>query len=180
MRASNDKDRCRSNQGVFSVTCKPPVGERNRARYDCYVKKDRGRTVGKSLRARPRSLRGDDKPHDSGESGLVSNCRNADAKASATGNRSRNDSGTRHLRYRLGLAGDHGLVNVGRALSDNAIRRNACSWPNKNDVANAQLREWNRTSICAVYALGGVWEQGGEGIERATSLGNSPHFQPVT
>src|SRR6267143_504832 len=131
MRASNDKDRCRSNQGVFSVACKPPVSESNRARCDCHVKKDRGRTVGKSLRARPRSLRSGDEPHDSRESGLVSNCRNAGP------------------------------------------------WSNKNDVANAQLREWNGLNVSAIYSLGGGWEQGGECIERTTSLGNGPHFQPV-
>lgn len=36
-------------------------------------------TVGKSLRARARCLRSGDEPHDSGESGLISDCRNADA-----------------------------------------------------------------------------------------------------
>ena len=68
----------------------------------------------------------------------------------------------RHLRQRFGLAGDHGLVNIGRALNDSAVGRNAGSGPDKNDVADAQLREWNRLSFCAPYAFSGVREQGGE------------------
>ncbi len=164
---------------MFLVARKPPVGKCNRAGNDGDVKKDRGGTVRKSLRARARSLRRGDEPHDSGESGLVPNCRDADAKASATGNCSRNDFGTCPLRYRFGLARDHGLVNIGSALNDSAICGNAGSGPDENDVANAQLREGNRLSFCAVYALSGVREQGGECIERATSLGNGPHFQPV-
>jgi hypothetical protein len=93
MRASNDEDCCGSNQGVFLVARKPPIGESNRTRGDRDVKKDRGRTVGKCLRARAGRLRGGDEPHDSGKSGLVPDCRNTDAKASAADNGSRNDFG---------------------------------------------------------------------------------------
>ena len=83
------------------------------------------------------------------------------------------------FRDRFGLAGDHGLVNVGSALNDRAVCRNAGSGPDKHDVANAQLGEWNSLSVCALYPFSGVREQGGECVQRATSLGNGPHFQPV-
>ena len=144
------------------------------------VKKDRGGTVGKSLRARARGLGGGDKPHDSGESGLVPDCGNSDAKTSATGNCSRDNLGTWSLRHRFGLAGNHGLVNIGRALNNHSICRNTASGPNKNDVANAQLRERNRFSIVALDTFGSVRKKGGERIERAARLGNGSHFKPVT
>ena len=81
---------------------------------------------------------------------------------------------------RFGLAGYHRLVNVGRALNNRAICRNAGSGPDKNDVADAQLRERNRFSVCALYTFGGVWKKSGERIEGSARLGNSSHFEPVT
>jgi hypothetical protein len=92
----------------------------------------------RDLRARAGSLRRGDEPHDPGENGLVPDCRNADAKAPATDNCSRNYFGGCHFRHCFGLAGDHGLVNIGGALNDSAVCRNAGSGPDKNDVANAQ------------------------------------------
>src|SRR5207249_11665251 len=80
----------------------------------------------------------------------------------------------------FGLASNHGLVNVGRSLGDSAICRNTGSGPDKNDVANTQLREWNRANVCALYELSCVREQGRECIERAAGLRNGPHFEPVT
>jgi hypothetical protein len=81
---------------------------------------------------------------------------------------------------RFGLAGDHRLVHIRSALNDGAICRDTGSGPDKNDVANAQLREWNSLGVCAHYAFSGVREQGGESIQRATSLGNGPHFRPMS
>ncbi len=157
-----------------------PVDESDRARHNRHVKKDCGGTVGKSLRARARSLGGGDEPHNSGKGGLVPDCGNADAKTSAAGNCSRNNFRTCPLRHRFGLAGDHGLVNIGRALHNRAICGNAGSGPHKNDIANAQLRDWNRFSVCGLYAFSSVRKKGGERIEGAACLGNGSHFEPVT
>ena len=44
---------------------------------------------------------------------------------------------------RFGLAGDHGLVNIGSALNDSAICGNTGSGPHKHDVANTQFGKWN-------------------------------------
>src|ERR1700674_3471302 len=46
-------------------------------------------------------------------------------------------------------------------------------------MSPTQLREWNRLSFCAPYAFSGVREQGGECVQRATSLENVSHFEPV-
>src|SRR6266851_6397850 len=134
------------------------MGESNRTRHDCHIKKNRGCTVSKSLRARAGSLRRGDEPHDSGEGSLVADCRNADTKATATYDCSRDNCGACPFLFRFGLASDHGYVNIGNALNDSAICRDTGSGPDKNDVANAQLREWNRLSVWALYALGGVGE----------------------
>jgi hypothetical protein len=79
----------------------------------------------------------------------------------------------------LDSASDQGLVNIGSALHDGTICQDTGSGPDKNDVANAQLREWNSLGVRARYAFSGVREQRGECIERTASLGNGPHFQPV-
>ena len=42
-----------------------------------------------------------------------------------------------------------------------------------------QLRQWNGLNFRSVYALGSVWEQGCERIERAASLRYGSHFEPV-
>ena len=107
---------------------------------------------------------------------MVADCSNADAKASAAGNRSRDDCGACSLRYCFGLARDHGLVHIGGALNDDAISRNTGPGPDESDVANAQLGEWDSMNVSALYAFSSVWEQGRERIECATSLGNGPHF----
>jgi hypothetical protein len=113
------------------------------------------------LGSRPRSLRGSNKPHDPGQSGLLPNGRNADSKASATDDRSRDDGRTRPLRDCPGLAGNHRLVDIGSALDDYAIRRDAGSGPDKNYVAHAQLRKPNGLSFRTTYPFGSVWEERG-------------------
>jgi hypothetical protein len=42
-----------------------------------------------------------------------------------------------------------------------------------------QRREWNGLNLVSGYAFGCVWEQRRERVERATSLGNGSHFQPM-
>lgn len=75
-----------------------------------------------------------DEPHDSGECGLLPDRRHSHAQAAATGNCSRNDSGTCLLRHHFGLAGNHGLVNVSSALDNSAICRSPGSGSDENDI----------------------------------------------
>ena len=124
-------------------------------------------------------MRCGNQPHNAGEGGLLADCRDADAKASAAGHGSRDHRSARHLRYGLRLARDHRLVNIGSALDDYAIRWDASSGPDKDNVAHVQFPQWNGLNFRAVYTLGSVWEQSGECIERATSLRNGSHFEPV-
>src|SRR5712671_725335 len=164
---------------MFFVSRKPPVSKSNCSGRDRHIEENCCCTVGKSLRARSRSLSSSNEPHDAGQGGLLPDSRNADSKASATGDRSRNDFAARSLRDCPRLAGNHRLVNIGGPLGDCAIRRNPGSGPYKDNVADAQLREWNRLSVRTAYTFGSVREQRGEGIERAASLGNGSHFQPM-
>src|SRR5215831_511419 len=94
MGASNDEDGCRPDQRVLFVPRHPPVGESNRTRSERNVKEDCCCTVGKGLCAGGRSLCGGHKPHNARESGLVTDSRNANTKASATGDRSCSHSRT--------------------------------------------------------------------------------------
>ena len=84
------------------------------------------------------------------------------------------------LRDCPGLARNHRLVNIGGPLDNCAIRRNALSGPHKDNVPQLQLRERNGLDLVSGYTFGRVWEQCGECVERATSLGNGSHFQPMT
>src|ERR1700746_524817 len=179
MRASNDEDRCRSNHCVCFVACKPPIAESDRCSGDRHIEKDRGGTVGQSLRPRARSLGGGDEPHDSRKSGLVPDCSNPDAKTSTAGDCSRNDFSTRSLWYSLGLARNHGLIKIGGAFNHSAICWNTASGAHKNNIANPQLRKGNRFSLFALYTFSYVRQKGGEAIEGAGSLGNGSHFEPV-
>src|SRR6266567_1690318 len=77
------------------------------------------------------------------------------------------------------FAGDHRLINVGGTVDDGAIRWNTGSGPDKDNVAHLQLRNWNRLSLASPYTFGSVREERGECIERAASLGNGPHLQPM-
>ena len=60
------------------------------------------------------------------------------------------------LRDRPGLAGNHRLVNIGSALNDRAICRDAGSGPDEDNVAHVQRRDWNRFSLRAAYTFGSV------------------------
>ena len=42
-----------------------------------------------------------------------------------------------------------------------------------------QLRKRNGLDLCAAHTFGSVWEQRGECVERAKSLRNGSHFQPM-
>jgi hypothetical protein len=164
---------------TFQLARKPPVSESNCARRDGHVEKDCSGTVGEILRVRPRGLGSGDESHDPGEGGLLPNCRDADAKASATSYRSRDNLTALPLRDRPELACDHRLVKIGEAFDDCAIRRNASSGPDEDNVVDFQLRDRNGLSLVSTYTFGSVREQRGECIERASGLGNGSHFEPM-
>src|SRR5215471_21094969 len=157
MGASNDEDGCRPDQRVLFVTRQPPVGESNRTRGDRNIKENCGGTVGKGLCAGCRSLCGGHKPNNARESGLLADSRNADTKASATGDRSCGHSRTWSFRYCPRLTGDHRLVNIGVTFDHRAIRWDPSSRPDENYVIHVQFRQWNSLNIVAILALSRVW-----------------------
>src|SRR5215467_9568742 len=91
MGASNDENSRCPDQCVFLFSNKPPIREGGHTSRDRYVKKNSGRTIGEGLRTGARRLRSGDQTHYTGESGLLPDRRRADAKGSATDNRSRDD-----------------------------------------------------------------------------------------
>src|SRR5258708_5924820 len=121
---------------MFFVSGKPPVCESNCSGSDRYIEENCCCTVGKSLRARSRSLCSSNEPHDAGQGGLLADSRNAPSKASATCDRSSNDLAARPLRDCPRLAGNHRLVNIVGPLGDWAIGPNPGPWPDKDNVAD--------------------------------------------
>jgi hypothetical protein len=79
-------------------------------------------------------LRGGNQTHNARERGLLADCRDANAKASAASDGSSDYSRTWDLRYRFRLASHHRLINVGCAFDDCAIRWDASSGPDKDNV----------------------------------------------
>ena len=124
-------------------------------------------------------LRGGNQPHDAGECGLFARGGYANAKASAAGHGPRDDVGAGLLRDGFRFSRDHGFVDVGRAFDDHAVRGNASSRPHEDHVTLVQLLDWDGLNLGAVHALGGVGEQCRQRIERAASLEDGPHLQPV-
>jgi hypothetical protein len=124
-------------------------------------------------------LRSRNQPHDSGQSGLLSDCYDADSKVSTAGDSACDNSSPRALGHSSGLTGDQRFVNIGGPLDDRTIRRDAAPGPDEDDFAHLQLRDRNGFGLRALYALGSVREKRSERIERATSLGNRSHLQPM-
>src|SRR5438128_12696658 len=116
MRASDDEDGSCPDQGMFFVSRKPPVGERNGASRDRHVEKNCGCSVGQCLRAGLRGLRSGNKTHDAGQRCLFPDCSNATSRASPTDDCSAVDVGPGPLQSCLGLAGINELIDVATAL----------------------------------------------------------------
>src|ERR1700730_6437385 len=112
---------------MFFVPQKPPAGESNRCSPDGHVEKNCGCSVGQCLCARPRGLGSGEKAHDAGQSCSFPDCCGANSKASPTDDCSRDDGGTPPFQYRLRLADNHRLINIGSALGHYAIHRDAGS-----------------------------------------------------
>jgi hypothetical protein len=85
----------------------------------------------------------------------------------------------RHFCRLLLRAGSRPRQTIGGPLDDCAVRRNPRSRPNQDDVSQVQGRQWNHLSLGSGYAFGGVWEECRQRIERAASLSNGFHFQPM-
>ena len=80
---------------------------------------------------------------------------------------------------RLGLAGDHRLVELGLAVDDRAVGRDPAAGPHQHDVADAQLVDRHRADVVAVDDLGVVGQQLGQRRERAAGLADRLHLLPV-
>src|SRR5262249_23274809 len=144
-----------------------------------YIEKECGGSVCECLCARPGSLRSSNQPHDAREGGLLSHRGYADSQASTTGNRSRDDAIPRSFCDLPRLARNRGLVNIGSAFEDCAMRRDSGSGTNQDDVPYLQVSQRYGLDLGTAHPFSGVGQQCGQRIECATGLGNSSHFQPV-
>src|SRR6185437_5959339 len=84
------------------------------------------------------------------------------------GHRTGDDAVADVTRYRLGLAGDHGLVELGGAVDDAPVRRDAAAGTHENDVVDLEFagrHGFDRT--VGADPLGVVGQQRGQRGERA-------------
>ena len=81
---------------------------------------------------------------------------------------------------RLGLAGDHRLVQLGGALDDLPVRRDPGAGAHQHDVTDGEVVERDRLDLTVgTDPLGLVREERGEGGERVLRLTERLHLLPV-
>ena len=124
-------------------------------------------------------LRLGDQAHDPGQGGLLAYRRDADSQASTECNRPGDDPRARLFRHRSGLAGDHGLIDLGVSSDDLAIGRNPGARTDQQQVANSHCTQRDAFRPAIGQALGGVREEVGEGRERTLGLHDRTHLDPV-
>ena len=124
-------------------------------------------------------MRGGNKPHDAGERCLLTDRGNANPKAPAACNRSR-DTAVPGL---FGNCFDSPVIidsSTSAAPSTTVPSAgNAVSGPDKDDVTHVQFPQGNDLNFRAIYAFSSIRKQGGKGIERAMGLRYRSHFQPM-
>ena len=82
-------------------------------------------------------------------------------------------------RDRAGLAGDHGLVHVGAAVDDGSVGRDAAAGAHDDHVAHVEVGWGHLDDVLALDALGLVWQQCRQRVERRGGLGQGAHLDPM-
>ena len=145
------------------------------------VEEQRRRAVGERLRARPRRLRLGHEPLDAGE--RVSSPTALDAHADRRVGRDRpgdDPVAARASRDRPRLAGDHRLVELGRAVDDLAVGRDAAARPHQHDVAAPRARPARRSRPCRRRRPARPRRAAARRARPARPApGRSPHLLPV-
>ena len=145
------------------------------------VEEQRGGPVGEHLRPRPRLLGLGHQPLDAGQRGVLADRVDPHPDRRVGRHRAGDDPVADVLGDRLGLAGDHRLVELRRALDDLAVGRHPGAGADQHDVTDAQVvdRRPSRRSPSGSDPLGLVGQQRGERGEGVLGLAERLHLLPV-
>ena len=124
-------------------------------------------------------MRRSDEAHDPRQRSCLADRCDPDPQAAAHGDRTGDDLVAGLPGYRTRFAGNHGLVDIGVALEDDAVGRDASPRTNQNDVVRSQLGERNGLRPLLRHALGSIREQLGESREGTARLVDRAHLEPM-
>ena len=140
VRAGDDEHGGRAHEGLRRLTDDEPDEEGDGTGREGDVEEGRRGPVGERLGARARGLRLRDQAHDARERRLVTGGGDPHPQAATGGHRPGDDLVALRLRHGHRLAGDHRLVDIGRAIDDDAVDGHAGAGPDEHDVVHAPGR----------------------------------------
>ena len=138
-----------------------------------------GGLVGQSLGAAGRGLRLGDQTLDAGQGGVVPDGGDPHPQRVVGGDRAGDDVVADLAPDRLGLAGDHRLVDVGPTVDHLAVGRHPAARADDDDVPELEIGRADGDDGVAVDPLRLVRQERGEGVQRGGGLGERAHLDPV-
>ena len=145
------------------------------------IEEERCGPVGQQLRLGFAGLRLFHQTHDAGERRLITSGRDLNAQTAAAFVDGAADGAAATLfLHQLRLAGNHRFVDVGTAVVNFPVGRNAGTRADQHPVPRAKLRHGNGFGLAIlVNAFCFVWHQLRQLIQRPGGLAYAAHFQPV-
>jgi hypothetical protein len=179
VRAGDDEDGDRADDGLVGAAHDRPHDGRDDGRGEREPEQQRGRAIGDPLRTRRGVLRLGDEPLDPREGRLVARGGDIDAQAGVGRDSTGGDLVADPACDGVGLARHHRLVHIGAAVDDPAVGGNAAARADHDDVADPQLGGRDRHDPIPLDALRLVRDQRGEGVECGARLRERAHLDPV-
>jgi hypothetical protein len=145
-RTGDDQHRHGDHDGVRKLRRRPDERPHDRRgdRDDDDRRHEDGRDlVDEPLHGGARALRLRDHVNDLRQQCLAADALRAHQQSAAAVRRPRRERRARGFSHRLGLARQHGFVDMARAFGDGAIDGHALAGPNSQEIADADVLEWH-------------------------------------
>lgn len=154
MRTGDDQHRDGPFDRLIEVTERGPHDERDCAGSDGDVEQHRREPVGQRLGPASGFLCLGNESLDPGEGGVVTDGVDPDPDRRVGRHCSSNSAIAGRLGDRLGLASDHGLIDLSVTVDDHTISRYTTTGPDQNDVIDSQIVDRHRLDAAADGAFG--------------------------
>ena len=137
------------------------------------------RPVGQPLPGRLAVLRLLDQRHDLRQRGVLADLRGAHPQRAGGVHRRPDHRRAGLLAHRQALAGDHGLVDLGHAVLDDAVHRHLRAGPDQQQVADRDVGgvDLDPVAVALHQRLGGRELE--QGADRVVGAAAGPHLEPV-
>ena len=181
MRAGNDQHRSRTFNHVGVETGGHGPGyDRDDGHDQRSIEQPASRPVGQQLRVGLALLSILHQTHDARQGRVIARGFDPDPQAAVAVDRACDHLVPFGLVSRFGFAGDHGFVDLGVALLDDAVGRNAGAWPHQHQIVFGKLVDLDLLDLAVIIdPLGRVRQQLGQLVERLRGLAHAAHLNPV-